>query len=82
MNNRRVDHSIGILQVDGKTYLWVFAEFQKHEDPDETGPEPFFDSMKVYYPEKQMLMVANFTISQSWKEFAFTPIKAEGIDKP
>ena len=26
--------------------------FQKYEDPDETGPEPFFDSMEVYYPEE------------------------------
>ena len=22
----------------------------KYEDPDETGPEPFLDSIEVYYP--------------------------------
>ena len=58
--------------MDGKICLWVFEGFQKYEDPDETGPKPFFDSLKVYYPEKQMLMVADFTISQPRKEFAYT----------
>ena len=50
LNNCRADHDIGILQVDGKTCLWVFGGFQKYEDPDETGPEPFLDSIEVYYP--------------------------------
>ena len=50
---------IGITQVDGKICIWVFEGFQKYEDPDETGPEPepFFDSMEVYYPEEQKLIV-------------------------
>ena len=30
--------------------VFVSGRFQKNEDPDETGPEPFFDSMEVYYP--------------------------------
>ena len=71
LNNLRSDHGIGILKLDGKEQTWVFGGFQKYEDPDETGPEPFFDSMKVYYPEKQMLMVADFTISQPRKLFSF-----------
>ena len=71
LNNHRVDHSI----VDGKICLCVFEGFQKYEDPDETGPEPFFDSMEVYYPEEQMLIVSDITFSQHRKEFAFTPIK-------
>ena len=30
----------------------VFGEFLKYENPDETGPEPFFHSMEVYYSEE------------------------------
>ena len=43
-----------------------------YEDPDETGPEPFFDSMEVYYPDDQMWKVADSMLSQPRKEFAFT----------
>ena len=52
LNNLRSDHGIGVLKLDGKERTWVFRGFQKYEDPDEIGPEPFFDSMEVYYPEE------------------------------
>ena len=29
----------------------AFGGFQKYEDPDETGPEHFFDSIEVYNPD-------------------------------
>ena len=38
--------------------------------------------MEVSYPEEQMLIVADFTISRPRKEFAFTPIKAEVFEGP
>ena len=77
LNNHRVDHGIDILQVDAFESLKDFRS--KYEDSDETGPEPFFDSMEIYYPEEQMLIVADITLTQPRKEFAFTPIKAEVV---
>ena len=32
-------------------YVFESEEFQKYEDPDETGPEHFFDSIEVYNPD-------------------------------
>ena len=40
--------------------------FQKYEDPDETGPEPFFLiqwKFIILIPEEQMMIVAYFTLT-------------------
>ena len=80
LNNRRTDHGIGVLKVDGKERVCVFGGRQRHEDPDETDPLPLLDSIEVYYPEEQMWKVADFTLGQPRKEFAFTTIKAGDIE--
>ena len=82
LNNRRSDHGVGILKLDGKERVCVFGGCQKYEDPDESNPEPLLDSIEVYYPEKQKWQVADFTLGQPRKLFAFATIKAEDIEEP